>query len=270
VKKRRRLPREGKVMRVTLLFVEDEIYTRKGILESVDWEGLGITRVVTACDGKEGMECLAGKPDIVLTDIRMPYHDGLSLAVEAKKNDADCEIIIMSAYSDKEYLFAAISLSTVAYIEKPVDLAELSQAVRNAVKRRRQSLRLSEIDRAQSNPSRLMADLLANGDCYSHHTCLLIKEISAAYDDPDLSVDMLAERMELNPTYISSVFRKDTGEKLKHAIIVIRLQVACEYLLHTSKSVADIALLVGYRSPNYFAKLFRREIGCSPNEYRDR
>lgn len=253
---------------VTLLFLEDEFYTRNGILDSIPWAALGIARVEAACDGLAGMEKLRLMPDILLTDIRMPYHTGLEVALEAKKNDPDCEVIILSSYSDKEYLKTAISLSTVAYIEKPVDLGELKDALVSAVERRERSRLLKNI----THPSQPTAiDRLAAGDheSYSHSTRLILSLISERYADPDLSVDRLAEEVRLNPTYLSGSFKAETGCSLKRMVIAIRMERACELLKSTNIPVAEVAAKVGYLNPNYFSKLFRREMEQSPNEYRD-
>ncbi len=253
---------------MTLLFIEDEVYTRIGVVESVRWEALGITRLETASDGKAGLEKLALRPDIVLTDIRMPYHTGLEIAAQAKKNDPDCEIVILSSHSDKEYLFKAISLSTVAYIEKPVDVEELSQALSQAVQRRRQSLRLKKMDGLERPSCETLRQLLGKAVSVSHPTRMMIEHLADHYADPALSVESIAARVHLNPVYASSVFKEETGHGLKRAIMEIRLQEACALLLTTNSPVADIAAKVGYRGANYFTKMFHKEAGLSPNEYR--
>lgn len=253
---------------MTLLFVEDEIYTRNGILHSINWPALGIDRVESAGDGRAGLERLKIKPDILLTDIRMPFLSGLELATIAKKQDANCEIIILSSHSDKEYLFTAISLSTVAYIEKPVDIDELKKAIELAVCRRKQSLRIRKLDADPVGISQVIAPLLEKADL-GHSTRLMLEYLEGHYQDPDLSVDHLASIVHLSTVYVSSIFKEETGHNLKRIITDLRLMHAKEMLSRTNLSIADIALSVGYRSSNYFSKLFRKETGLTPNEYRD-
>jgi two-component system, response regulator YesN len=117
-----------------LLLVEDERLTREGILESVDWMRLQITEVREAVDG---MDALAAAelyaPDIVLTDIRMPRMEGVSLAFQLRRKFPNCKIVFMSGYADKEYLKAAITLKAVSYVEKPLDVDELEDALAKAV-----------------------------------------------------------------------------------------------------------------------------------------
>lgn len=141
-----------------LCFVEDEFYIREGVLSSVDWQALHIDRVEAASDGKAGAALLSMRPDILLTDIRLPYFSGLELANLAKAANADCEVIIISSYSNKEYLFQAISLSAVAYVEKPIDISELSSAISLAVDRRKRSL----LFRSQESDTSLSGDVLTD------------------------------------------------------------------------------------------------------------
>lgn len=117
-----------------LLFAEDEKFTRDGIRKSVAWESLGITELYEAVDGLEAVAIAEEvQPDIVLTDIRMPRMDGIELAFQLRRKYPQCKIVFMSGYADKEYLKAAITLKAVSYVEKPIDIDELEEALRGAI-----------------------------------------------------------------------------------------------------------------------------------------
>lgn len=253
-----------------LCFIEDEFYTREGILNSIDWQALQIDRLESASDGKAGESLLTLRPDILLTDIRLPYHTGLELATTVKKMDADCEIIILSSYSDKEYLFKAISLSAVAYIEKPVNVEELSTAISQAVERRKRSLRFRKQD-TDSQAFNVFDGLIDTASSsLSHTTRIVLSKLDKNYSDPNLSVESLAEYVHLNPAYLSTVFKKDTGQSLKRLITRMRIQRACFLLRTTNLNVHNISVQIGYRASNYFAHVFQQEMGMTPVEYRDR
>lgn len=119
-----------------LLIVDDEILTRTGLISSISWENLGIDEVYEAADGVEGLE-MAGRyrPEIILSDVRMPRMNGIDMLYKIRENAPDTIFIFMSGYSDKEYLKAAIKLRAVNYVEKPLDLVEIEQAVRTAAER---------------------------------------------------------------------------------------------------------------------------------------
>ncbi len=74
----------------------------------------------------------AFRPDIVLSDVRMPRMTGIEMAEKLQADNGNVSIIFMSGYSDKEYLKAAIKLKAVSYVEKPIDLEEIKEAVRRA------------------------------------------------------------------------------------------------------------------------------------------
>ncbi|MBQ7583939.1 MAG: response regulator, partial [Lachnospiraceae bacterium] len=89
--------------------------------------------VIEASNGSEGIRlALEARPDIILTDMRMPRMDGVTMAKRVRESLPDSAIIFMSGYSDKEYLKAAIDLKAVSYVEKPLDTAEVSDAIKKA------------------------------------------------------------------------------------------------------------------------------------------
>ena len=116
-----------------LLIVDDEKLTRDGLMNSIDWKQLGIEAVAQADDGLNGYKlALSFQPDIILSDVRMPRMTGIEMAERLQAQKPDVSIIFMSGYSDKEYLKAAIKLKAVSYVEKPIDLDEIREAVRDA------------------------------------------------------------------------------------------------------------------------------------------
>ncbi len=113
-----------------VLIVDDEELTRTGLVSSIDWDSLGIDDVLQADDGVKGLEMARlYRPEIILCDVRMPRMTGIAMLEEVKKILPDTVSIFMSGYSDKEYLKAAIKLKTINYIEKPLNPAEIQEAI---------------------------------------------------------------------------------------------------------------------------------------------
>lgn len=128
-----------------LLIVEDEQVIRNGLEKHVSWKELGIGQVFTAENAESGLHiCESNRPDIIVSDIKMPGMNGVELCKCLKEKLPSCEIVFISGYSDKEYLKAAIALGAVSYVEKPIDIAELSDAVKQAVERVKQHSRQRE------------------------------------------------------------------------------------------------------------------------------
>ena len=125
-----------------LLIVDDEELTRTGLISSIDWDSLGITEILQADDGVNGLEMARlYKPEIILCDVRMPRMTGIAMLERLEKFLPDSIPIFMSGYSDKEYLKAAIKLKAVNYIEKPLHPEEVRAAVLEAETLYKQKLR---------------------------------------------------------------------------------------------------------------------------------
>lgn len=119
---------------MNLLIVDDEELTREGLLASIDWASLGIHNIYQADDGLNGLSLARKfKPQIILSDVRMPRMNGIEMAVKIREEIPDCHIIFMSGYSDKDYLKAAIRLKAISYVEKPIMPSEVEDAIKEAI-----------------------------------------------------------------------------------------------------------------------------------------
>lgn len=122
-----------------LIVVEDEKIIRTGLLKHVPWQRLGVSEVEAAANGEEALTKTENfRPDIVLSDIRMPGMSGVDLCRKLREKFPEIEIIFSTGYADKEYLKAAIDLHAVGYVEKPVNVKLLSENVEEAVQRVRE------------------------------------------------------------------------------------------------------------------------------------
>ncbi|WP_367924438.1 response regulator [uncultured Ruthenibacterium sp.] len=118
-------------MRFSVLVVDDEKMPREILRNYVPWETLQVGRVEEAEDGAQALEMARlHRPDIVISDVKMPRMNGLELASAVREMYPDCQFIFLSGYTDKEYLKGAIKLRAASYVEKPIDLEELITVVR--------------------------------------------------------------------------------------------------------------------------------------------
>lgn len=109
-----------------LLVVDDDSQIREGIVEGINWSEIGICEVKSAFNGIEALEIFKTDfPEIVLTDIRMPGMDGLELFKKIKEIKPSTKVIIISGYSDFDYLKTAIQYGAVDYELKPIRVKNL-------------------------------------------------------------------------------------------------------------------------------------------------
>ncbi|CAM2792487.1 response regulator [Paenibacillus sediminis] len=103
-----------------LILVEDEEHVREGLLEEIDWNQYGFEVVDNAENGKEAVEMIDKLlPDVVVTDIQMPFMNGLQLSEWIRDNYPMTKIIILTGYDEFEYAQKAIRLQIDEYVLKP-------------------------------------------------------------------------------------------------------------------------------------------------------
>ena len=113
-----------------VMIVDDEKLICRLVKALVKWDELGMESVATADNALEALELLEEvRPDILITDIRMPGMDGLELIREVKKHCPEIEIIIISGYAHFEYAKNAIALGVGNYILKPINQEELNKTL---------------------------------------------------------------------------------------------------------------------------------------------
>lgn len=113
----------------SVLLVDDEEDAAQIIRKKMDWEAMGFRVAGYAHNGVEALELAEEEqPDVVLTDIKMPYMDGLTLSRRLKELYPDCRIVIFSGFDEFEYAKEAIELEVEQYLLKPVDPQELKVA----------------------------------------------------------------------------------------------------------------------------------------------
>lgn len=115
---------------IKVFLVEDEMVIRRGIKNSIDWEKEGYIFCGEASDGELAYPMIIKeKPDILITDIRMPFMDGLELCKLVKKELPNIKILILSGYDEFDYAKEAIRLGVTEYLLKPISFGKLLEAL---------------------------------------------------------------------------------------------------------------------------------------------
>lgn len=113
-----------------VLIVEDEVPVRNRIIESVNWADIGLEVVYGAGDGQEALDFLEDhQVELILTDIYMPFIDGMELARRVRESNQYCKIVFLTGYNEFDYAKEAIELNASKYLLKPITKEELCQVL---------------------------------------------------------------------------------------------------------------------------------------------
>jgi two-component system response regulator YesN len=111
-----------------VLLVDDEVLVREAISSNINWNSLGYELIGTCKNGKDAKEFLIKNTvDLLITDVCMPFVDGLELTKYVYENIPDIRVVILSGYSEFEYAKKAVKYRVLEYLLKPVTASELSE-----------------------------------------------------------------------------------------------------------------------------------------------
>lgn len=144
-----------------VFIVDDEVIVREGIRSKIDWENIEFELAGEAADGEIALSMIQDiKPDILITDIKMPFMDGLELARMVKKMQPWIRIIILSGHDEFEYAKKAISIGIDDYLLKPFTAEDVITSMRKATmqidKERKQLSAMTEMQEALKTKERLV------------------------------------------------------------------------------------------------------------------
>ncbi|MEG2203357.1 MAG: response regulator, partial [Christensenellaceae bacterium] len=118
-----------------LLIVDDEELVRNAVVNIIDWNSINITEVMQAEDGELALDIANQfRPDIILTDIRMPFMDGLEMARQVHEILPETKIVILTGHDEFEYAVKSIKLGITDYIVKPISAENLLQTMNKIVR----------------------------------------------------------------------------------------------------------------------------------------
>lgn len=240
-----------------VLIVDDEPIVRHGIVQAMEWKAMGCVVVGEASNGEEGLEFHSRyQPDIIIADIRMPRMDGIEMLRELRSRNAKTNVILLSAYSDFEYVRSALKLGAVDYLLKPFDLEELKKTI-SQIRQKKQELSVME-------PKDILPDVK---DVKSKYVKLTISYIAEHYAESDLSITSIAQYLFISESHLSHVFRSETDYTVISYLTHYRMYKAMIYLKEYQYKVYEVAEMVGYKDLTYFGSKFKKIVGISPSEY---
>jgi signal transduction histidine kinase/ligand-binding sensor domain-containing protein/DNA-binding response OmpR family regulator len=244
----------------TILLVEDNEDFRSYLKENLEV----YYKIIEAPDGKEGWQkVLSSHPLIVVSDISMPYMDGIALCQKMKsdKRTSHIPVILLTALTGETNHLKGLRTGAVDYLTKPFNFEILNVKIKNLLGFN-QNLkdtysRHIKIDTppvaVQSEDEKLMLQVA--------------RFIEDNIDSPELSVEELSRHVFMSRGSLYSKIVTLTGETPVEFIRSFRLNKAAELLQHSDMKIAEIGYAVGFATPNYFTRAFKTKFGISPSDY---
>ena len=146
----------------TLIVADDEEELRRALIEKVHWESIGFKVVGEAENGVEALELVERlKPDLVLTDIRMPFVSGIELARQVREVHPSTQIAFLSGHDDFSYAQQAIQYNIISYMLKPISALELTEELRKIKEKIDEQFRTFATDVHEPNRETAVTFLMA-------------------------------------------------------------------------------------------------------------
>lgn len=221
-------------------------------------------KIVEASDGKEGWQkILSSHPQVVVSDINMPYMDGITLSrkIKSDKRTSHIPVILLTAISGDANQLRGLLTGACDYLTKPFNFEILNVKIKNLVVLN-QSLK--------DTYSRQLKVIPSENEVQSEDEKLLAKitqYIELNIDSPDLTVEVLSKNLFMSRGTLYSKIVDLTGETPVEFIRSIRLKKGAFLLEKSDMKIAQIGYAIGFSSPNYFAKAFKAKFNLSPSEY---
>ena len=233
-----------------LVIVDDEPRILNGLCKYYDWHQMGFEISGRFRNGKEVLDHMKNHTvDVILSDISMPVMDGISLAKNLYEQNSPVILVFLSGYAEFEYARQALTYKVYEYILKPIKAEELHSVFR----------RISELLNQSGNHS----------DTGNYYDKLIQK--ARLYMEENLSVVTLKQtalHIGLSSSYLSSIYKQQTGNSFSDDIQNMKMQIARHLLNDGDLKTYEIAEKLGYDNPKNFTRAFRSYYGFSPRDYK--
>ena len=290
----------------TVLVVEDNGDLRKFLYAILS----SMYNVLLAENGKAGLlMSRTEKPDFIITDVTMPVMDGITMIKEIKQDHdlVQIPIIILSAKASVEDRLKGFEMGVDAYMTKPFSTQYLLGRIDAVIKQRRalQKEMLEKLEQSGNiaglknmqmipEPKKTLSQITSEiaekeredaekaktlhesdfafmaSQINDKVTAKILKYVTENMSNPDLKIDDIAEAMGMSRSVLYAKIKQSVSMTPIDFVRHIRIMRASELLQQTDDTLASISFEVGFSDPKYFSKVFKKEMGIVPSEYRER
>jgi DNA-binding response OmpR family regulator len=221
-------------------------------------------KVIEAANGKDGWQkALSAHPQLIVSDISMPYMDGIELTRKLKgdKRTSHIPVILLTALTEEEQQLKGLGTGANDYITKPFNVEVLHARVRNLLALR------NTLQTAYTRQIRVLTPEIAIESEDEKLMNKVVTYLEKNLNSAQLSVESLSREVGMSRSSLYSKILEITGETPVEYIRSFKLGKAKVLLEKSSLTIAGIAYEVGFSTPNYFARAFKAKYNILPSEY---
>lgn len=242
---------------IRVVLIDDEAIILEGLKKVVDWSGFGCEVVATAQNATSGAEMIRRyQPQIVITDIKMPDQDGLTMLAGLKSEFPALEVTVLTGYRDFSYAQEAIRLGVTRLLLKPSKMDEINEAMRTMSENLR-AAGLTQEDTVEENQP-----------AGSFLVREAVQYMEQRYADK-LTLQDVADHCYVSQWHLSKLLNRHLEKSFYDLLNEIRIKRAQLLLADPKLKIGDIGERVGYCDPGHFARTFKKITGMSAYEYRN-
>ena len=236
---------------IKLLIAEDEPLSLLVLQNSIKTLIPEVDVIKTATNGHQAVSiAMEFCPDIALLDIEMPMLNGIETAKIIKSKFPNTHIVFLTAYNNFNYAVDALRLNATDYLVKPCSDEDLQEKLINLCYKIDPTLNKTEEVSEQS----------------------IFKITVDAYIDlnfkEDISLNNISNALNMSSFYFSKIFKSEYSQNFIDYLTEYKMNKAVELLKNTTLSVKEIGTICGYIDSNYFTKVFKRVMNCTPSAFR--
>lgn len=257
----------------TILVVEDN-EELKAFLKNILSENY---TVITAPNGKKGLQhAVDNIPDLIISDVMMPVMDGLEMIRQIKENNNICHIpiIVLSAKASLDDRIAGLEQGVDDYITKPFSATYLKTRIASLL-RQRKSLQEIYMAKLTEGKKIAVAEALTPSQPqitpYDEQFMQKVMEfIEEQMDNAELTIDEFAEHLMLSRTIFYRKLKSIIGLTPVDFIREVRIKRAAQLIDSGEYNFSQVAYMTGFNDPKYFSKCFKKIVGITPSEYKEK
>ena len=239
-----------------VVLIDDEPLITEGLRKIVSWEKYHCEVVGTAEDAFSGAQLIRSlQPHILFTDIRMPGDDGLTMLAGLRSEFPDMQVTVLTGYRDFNYAQEAIRLGVTRFLLKPSRMDEIHEALAAMTARLSSSGDKDEEEAENENAGSFLINQA-------------IAYMQKHYAEK-LTLQEVADACYVSQWHLSKLMNRHTGKSFYDILNSLRIKAAKELLTDPGLRISDIGEKVGYADTAHFAKVFKKLVGMSANEYRN-